>query len=190
MKAKKIMKARIAILAILISIIFIAIVYVSRSLIIKITYPEEFKEYVEKYAKEENIEKELIYALIKAESNFNENAVSNKNALGLMQLLESTANEVAATEVSDSKSLTKEQILEPEINIMLGTKYISTLIQKYDNIELALAAYNAGGGNVDKWIRDGILSEDGSNIENVPYKETNNYVRKILRDYKIYKEIL
>ena len=63
------------------------------------------------------------------------------------------------------------------------------LIQKYEVTELALAAYNAGSGNVDKWIDSGTLKSDGSDIENIPYKETNMYVRKILRDYKIYKEL-
>ncbi len=98
----------------------------------------------------------------------------------------STAKEVAE---KINIELTEENILEPGTNINIGTKYISTLIQKYENINLALAAYNAGSGNVDNWISEGTLNKDGSNIENIPYLETNNYVRKILKDYKIYKEI-
>ena len=81
------------------------------------------------------------------------------------------------------------KLLEPQFNIEIGTKYISILINKYKNKELALVAYNAGSGNVDNWIQKGILKEDGSDIENVPYKETNNYVRKILQNYKIYTEL-
>ena len=60
---------------------------------------------------------------------------------------------------------------------------------EYDNYMIALTAYNAGKGNVTKWINEGILNEDGSNIENIPYKETNNYVRKIIRDEKIYQDL-
>ena len=63
------------------------------------------------------------------------------------------------------------------------------LLEQYGNLELALAAYNAGIGNVNNWVEQGIIQKDGSDIENVPFKETNNYVRKILRDYKIYKEL-
>ena len=85
--------------------------------------------------------------------------------------------------------LTDDNILEPETNINIGAKYISTLLDKYGSVEVALAAYNAGSGNVDKWIQNGTIKEDGSDIENVPYKETNMYVRKILRDYKIYMEL-
>ena len=82
-------------------------------------------------------------------------------------------------------------LFDEETNITLGTYYISTLLNYYNNnLYLALSAYNAGIGNVNKWIKDGIIKEDGSNIENIPFKETENYVRKVVRDYKIYKELV
>lgn len=154
--------------------------------LLKKTYKTEYLEYVEKYANEYNVDRYLIFAVIKAESNFKKDAVSNKGAQGLMQLMYTTA-----VEISDRIGITvnKENILDPEININLGTKCISILIKKYNNIELALAAYNAGSGKVDDWIKNDILKSDGTNIENIPYKETNNYVRKIVRDYNIYKQI-
>lgn len=167
------------------AIILIAIIII-RSIILKTNYPQKYSEYVEKYSKEYEVEKELIYAMIKAESNFKEEAVSNKDALGLMQILESTAYEVAGELKIE---ITKEKILEPETNICLGTKYISNLIKKYGNIGVAVAAYNAGIGNVDSWIEKGTIQKDGTDIENIPFKETNNYVRKILRDYEIYKKL-
>ena len=75
--------------------------------------------------------------------------------------------------------------------IRLGTNYISTLLKYYNNnLYLALSAYNAGIGNVNKWIENGIIQKDGSDIENIPFKETENYVRKIQRDYKIYTKYL
>ena len=82
-----------------------------------------------------------------------------------------------------------EKLLEADTNINLGTKYISTLLKKYQNVALALTAYNAGIGTVDTWIEKGSIREDGTDIENIPYKETNNYVRKILRDYRIYQDL-
>ena len=154
--------------------------------LLKIFYKTYYSEYVEKYAEKYQVDKYLIYAIIKAESNFNENAVSKKGAQGLMQLMYSTADEIAA---KIGIEVNEESILEPDVNINLGTKCLSILIQKYENNNLALAAYNAGSGNVDSWINDGILEKDGSNIENIPYLETNNYVRKILRDYEIYKQL-
>ena len=146
-------------------------------------YVKKYSYEVEKYSKEYDVDENLIYAVIKAESNFDENAVSRKNAKGLMQLMYDTAKDVAKT---INIEIDEEKILEPDININIGTKYLSMLIAKYQTIEVALAAYNAGSGNVDSWIENGTIKSDGSDIENIPYKETNNYVRKILRDYKIY----
>ena len=114
----------------------------------------------------------------------------SKDAIGLMQLVESTAKDVAKkVDVQLTDDELKEKLLEPEININLGTKYLSILIERYQNIEIAVTAYNAGIGTVDNWIEKGIIKSDGSDIENIPYKETNNYVRKILRDYKIYANL-
>lgn len=149
-------------------------------------YKLEYTEYVKKYANEYNVDEYLIYAIIKAESNFEPNAESHRGAKGLMQLMYSTAEDISKR---IGIELNENNILEPDININLGTKYISMLIQKYNNTNLALAAYNAGSGNVDGWIEKGTLKSDGSDIENVPFTETNNYVRKILRDYEIYKNI-
>ena len=156
----------------------------------KIIYKKDYEEYVQKYAQEYNVDENLIYALIKAESNFNSKAKSSKAAIGLMQLMESTAQDVCKkTDLQISSDELSEKLLEPDININIGTKYLSILIQKYGNIEIAITAYNAGIGTVDTWIEKGIINADGSNVENIPYKETNNYVRKILRDYKIYTNL-
>jgi len=153
-------------------------------------YPKTYEEIVSVYAEQYNVEENLIFAVIKAESNFNSTAVSNREAVGLMQIMEETAKDVIkknAIEI-DGNNI-KEELLKPENNINIGTKYLQTLLDRYQNKEVALAAYNAGIGNVDNWIEKGIIKGDGTDIENVPYKETNNYVRKILRDYKIYQEL-
>ena len=156
-------------------------------IIMKKIYPLKYSEYVEKYSKEYDIDPYMVYAIIKAESNFNENAKSASNAVGLMQIMEATAIETANKMDLD---VTEEDLFDPELNINIGLKYFSKLLNKYnDNYYLAIIAYNAGIGNVDKWIADGTIKEDASDIENVPFKETNNYVRKILRDYDIYKDL-
>ena len=153
-------------------------------IVMKKIYPLKYSEYVEKYAKEYNIDKYLVYAIIKAESNFEEEAKSASNAIGLMQIMEATAMETANKIDLD---VSENDLFNPELNIKIGLKYFTTLLEKYNNnYNLAIIAYNAGIGNVDKWIQDGIIKADGTDIENVPFKETNNYVRKILRDYEIY----
>ena len=132
----------------------------------------------------------LVFALIKAESNFNSEAVSHRDAIGVMQIMEETAKDVAnKNSIKIENENIKQELLKIDNNINIGTKYLSTLLEKYKNKEIAVAAYNAGIGTVDGWIQKGIIKSDGSDIENIPYKETNNYVRKILRNYKLYKEL-
>lgn len=163
-------------------------VFKVQDIILKKIYPTKYSEYVYKYSEEYGVDPILVFAIIKAESNFNPNVVSSSNAIGLMQLMNSTAEELAN---KDGINFMKgASLYNPELNIQLGTKYFSNLMKEYNNnYLLALTAYNAGIGNVKKWIEQGIIKEDGSNIENIPFKETNNYVRKIIRDYKIYKSI-
>ena len=182
---KRLLKFLITLL-ILASIIFILFKVIKiDDIIMKKLYPLKYSEYVEKYAKEYNIDKYMVYAIIKAESNFDENAKSSSNAIGLMQIMETTAIETAK---KMKLEVTEEDLFKPDLNINIGLKYFTYLLNQYNNnYPLAIIAYNAGIGNVDTWIKEGIIKEDGTDIENVPFKETNNYVRKILRDYEIYK---
>lgn len=177
----------IAIFIILLIALF-AKVFNVKTLILREIYPKTYSEHVEKYAKEFNVDPLLIFSMIKAESNFDEKAQSSSGAKGLMQLMEATAIEIANK--IDEPLVEQENLLEPEKNIMIGTKYYAELLQNYDgNMLLALTAYNAGMGNVNEWIKNEIIKKDGSDIENIPYKETNMYVRKIINNYKMYKKI-
>jgi len=182
---KKFIKLLI-ILIILLATYFILFKYLKvQNIILKKIYPIQYSEYVEEYSKENNIDPYMIYSIIKAESNFNPNVKSQSNAIGLMQLLETTAIEMS--NITDENNITEKELYEPEINIKLGVLYYAYLVDRYKgNNILALTAYNAGMGNLDEWISQGIIKSDGSDIENIPYKETNNYVRKILRDYQLY----
>lgn len=182
-KYKKLIIITILLLIILI-IVKISNIY---NIILKQMYPIKYSQYVTKYANEYNVDSFLIYSIIKAESNFKKDAISPSGAKGLMQLMDSTAEEI---ESKIGNPLPEENLLEVEKNIMIGAKYYSELSQKYNgNILLALAAYNAGIGNVNKWIEEGKIKQDGSDIQNIPFKETNMYVRKIINNYKMYQKI-
>lgn len=171
--------------------IFIALIFFLESvniknIMLKKIYPIRYKEYVYKYSTEYEIDPFLIYSIIKTESNFNEKSISTSGAIGLMQLMDSTAEEIAEKQ---KINYLITDLYNPEINIKFGIKYYSELNEYYNNIYLTLAAYNAGIGNVNKWIESGIIKKDGSNVENIPFKETSNYIRKVLRNYKIYQEL-
>ena len=178
------------IIGIMIAILIIIIFILFKDKFLKILYPKTYSEIVSTYAEEYNVEENLIYAVIKAESNFDSNAVSNREAIGLMQIVEETAIDVANQNKIDvdTENIT-EELLDIDNNINIGTKYLSILLTQYGNMEIALAAYNAGIGTVNNWIEKQVIQADGSDIENIPYKETNNYVRKILRDYRVYNEL-
>ena len=169
----------------LIILILIVFLIVLKNKIQRIFYPKLHEEFVSMYSDEYGVDENLVFAVIKAESNFQEDAVSHKDALGLMQIMKETAEDVARKYFNNSE----REILNVQNNIKIGTKYLAVLLEKYKNIEVAVAAYNAGIGTVDNWIEKEIIKSDGSDIENIPYKETNNYVRKILRNYKIYQDL-
>lgn len=185
---KKFTKKIIISLAIVLILILLFDILNVKEFALKQRYKQKYSEYVNKYAQINNIDPMWIYAIIKVESNFNENATSNSGAKGLMQLMDETAKEMAndiGLENFESKML-----YNPEINIMLGTKYFDDLLTKYnENYYLAIAAYNGGIGNVDNWINKGIIKSDGTDIENIPYKETNMYVRKTVNSFYTYTKL-
>ncbi|MEG0073391.1 MAG: lytic transglycosylase domain-containing protein [Clostridia bacterium] len=150
-----------------------------------VLYVRQFEEFVTDASKRYDVDESLIFAVIKSESNFNVHAVSSMNAKGLMQLLDSTAGEMLYQLSDDSLS---EDLFDPRNNIFIGTKYLSVLIKRYNSVPLAIAAYNGGIGNVDKWIADGTVSkEDADSLDSIPFAETRMYVKKVLRTYNIYE---
>ncbi len=166
---------------------FAAIILILRFVIIpKYIFPQKYAEQVEAYAQKYGLEPSLVYAVIKAESNFDTNAVSNKNAKGLMQISEATAI-WGASEIG-IENFYIEMLYEPEINIEIGCWYIDKLLLQYSGYEdTALAAYNAGSGNVSRWLSDGELSQDGYRLDKIPYNETLKYVKKVDFIKKVYE---
>lgn len=147
-------------------------------------YPLKYSEYVERAAEKYNIDKYLVYSIIKAESSFNEYARSHADAKGLMQVTDETA-EWAAEQMDIQRDF---NIYNPEININIGTWYISKLTSDNNgNLMLALASYNAGGGNVKKWLEKS--DTDEFDMENIEFEETRTYVEKTLKYYKKYKKL-
>lgn len=136
------------ILILIVIVISLILILLNLDNILKLVYRQDYSEYVEKYAKENEIDPLLIYAIIKAESNFDDDAVSNKGAMGLMQLMDNTAKEVATNELMEYTS--NETLYNPEKNIQIGVKYYANLKEIFGNDMIALAAYNAGMGTVNR----------------------------------------
>jgi len=155
--------------------------------VMQLMYPIKYSNFVDRYAKEYGVDKFLVYAIIKNESAFNQNAKSNKGAKGLMQLMDETA-QWSANKLG--LSFNKDDSFDPKTNIQIGTYYLSYLLDVFGGDEkLAIAAYNGGIGNVKSWLSDKRYSEDKKTLSYIPYKETRNYVKKVLDSYNSYKEL-
>ncbi|WP_051931382.1 lytic transglycosylase domain-containing protein [Clostridium sp. KNHs214] len=179
------MKKRKLILIIIIFAVILAILNVEN--IAKNIYPYKHKEYIERYATENGLDPMLIAAIIKTESNFNDRAKSNKDAYGLMQLTPETAKWIS--EKMQIGNFNEQMLYEPETNIKMGCWYVKNLQKEFKDMDLVLAAYNAGRGRVSKWLKDPEHSKDGKNLHYIPFKETDKYVKKVEVSYNIYKAL-
>lgn len=152
--------------------------------IVKKIYPLDYKEFATKYASEYELESELVFAVIKTESDFNESAKSAKGAKGLMQITEETGAYVAAKIGKSDYDL-----LDAETNILFGCYYLRYLFDSFYTERETLAAYNAGEGNVRKWLKNADYSDDGKTLKTIPFKETEEYIKKIYKNLEKYKKI-
>ncbi len=153
----------------------------------KTQYPIKYEHFVEKYSEEYKLDKYLVFAVIRTESRFDKYAVSRADAKGLMQLTDETGEE-CAKKLGISK-YTSDALFDPEINIQLGCYYLRRLLDNYDNVDTALAAYNGGPGNVDLWLKDKNYSDGFGNLTNIPFEETKKYVLRVRDAWGMYKNI-
>lgn len=157
---------------------------IQQKLVLKLLHPRLYKEYVETYSKEFSVDENLVYSIIKVESKFNKKAVSNKQAKGLMQI-----SNITQKWAEDELGLEEVDIFDPETNIKIGCWYLSKLHKEFNNLDLVIAAYNGGSGNVNKWLNNEKYSKDGSKLHDIPFNETKNYLDKVRENYIIYKSL-
>ena len=148
----------------------------------KYRYPRGYNEIIDKYSKEYNVDSSHVFALIREESLYDPKAKSWVGAKGLMQLMDKTA------EALNKKLNIKSSIYSPNKNIQLGTLYLSELLSDFDNNYFqVLAAYNGGPNNVKAWKKRFKNLDYDEFVESIPFKETNGYVKRVLRSYFYYK---
>ncbi|MCR4437047.1 MAG: lytic transglycosylase domain-containing protein [Clostridiales bacterium] len=167
-------------------LLVISIIINNSTTVLKVIYPIKYKEYVFKHSQKNNIDPYLVFAIIKTESNFNPKAQSRKNAKGLMQITDETGK--WAANKNKLENFKTEDLYNPEINILLGCWYIHWLMQQFNNdTDLVIAAYNGGNGNVNEWLKDKKFSSSGTSLEKIPFKETDNFVKKVKKYHDVYK---
>ena len=151
-------------------------------------YPRPYWDTVQKYAQKAHIDPYLAFAIMREESHFNPDALSTTNAMGLMQLMPQTARQLAKRHRIPLKPIS--QVFEPSINIHLGTSYLGWLSPQFGrNLIYTAGGYNAGPGNMKKWIRSWKKLPMDEFVEMIPFNETQNYVKRVFRSYHLYKRI-
>ncbi len=184
-KAKKKKHSGIRAIVIILIIIFLCLGgYFGYKYWIAATHPIKYSEYIDIYAKQNDIDKYLVYAVIKTESSYNPDAVSNVGARGLMQIMEDTFDWIKFRLDDDDTSYS--DMFDPETNIRYGCYLLGFLYEEFGNIECTMAAYHAGRGNVNKWLQDSRYSSDGIHLDEIPISDTAHYVDKIKKAMDIY----
>ena len=153
----------------------------------KNAYPREYSEYVEVYAEAYGVPEGLVYAVIRTESSFDSGAVSPVGAVGLMQLMPSTFEWLTDDKLFEH--LESGMLYDPETNIKYGTYCLSFLYDRYGDWELALAAYNGGLGNVDKWLEDDKYADGEGGLKRIPFKETRQVVARVTDAWEMYERL-
>lgn len=169
------------ILILLFFLLFLILFFCFYNIFFPLKYVDEIKEFSNKY----DVSPSLVASVINVESGFDCDSISNKGAVGLMQIMPTTANFISY-KINFS---TDEGIVLTDVktNLELGIAYLSYLSQKYDDTFTLLCAYNAGEGNVSNWLKDSRYSLDGKKLKITPYKETNFYAQKVLRGINFYQ---
>lgn len=151
------------------------------------SHPMDYKGYVEKYSNEYNVDKYLVYAVIKTESGFRADALSNVGARGLMQIMEDTFDWIKY-KMGDTETAYFD-MYDPETNIRYGCWFLGYLTEEFGNVEAVAAAYHAGRGKVNEWLSDKNYSKDGVHLDNIPSSDTAYYVSKITKAMDTYVKL-
>lgn len=151
-------------------------------------FPRIYWDDLTRQAGAQGLDPFLVAALIRQESEFNPRAVSRAHAMGLMQLLPSTGRKVARQ--VRLRPYSTERLLEPQVNLQLGTAYFRHTLEQYGGtLAYALAAYNAGDNRVEEWRKDGSYRDVAEFVESIPFTETREYVQAVLRNASVYRRL-
>ena len=153
----------------------------------KQAYPQGYESYVTVYAETYGVPENLVYSVIRTESDFESGAVSRVGAIGLMQMMPDTFKWLTDDILFEHMEV--GMLYDPETNIRYGTYYLSYLYDRYADWDLVIAAYNGGPGNVDKWLEDDSYSDGEGGLKKIPFKETRQFARRVNRAWDKYEKL-
>ncbi|MGZ3773145.1 MAG: lytic transglycosylase domain-containing protein [Pseudobdellovibrionaceae bacterium] len=154
----------------------------------ELAYPRAYSEQVEKYTKKFTVPEELVWGIMRAETNYRRDAISPVGALGLMQVMPFTAHKVSA--LLGEKDFNAPMLMQPEAAVKIGSRYLKRLMDRFENtIPLVAAGYNAGPHRVASWLASFGNLETDEFIEHIPFLETRNYVKRVVSNAYIYAQL-
>ncbi len=148
-------------------------------------YPKAYSDSVYRFSKQFDIPSQLVWGIMRAESSYKKDVMSPVGAVGLMQLMQATAQRVAG--LMNEKLQDPRLLLEPDVNIKLGSRYLARLMRQFENsIPLVAASYNGGPHRVKSWLISFGQIDMDEFIEHIPFLETRNYVKRVISNYNLY----
>ncbi len=179
-------KIKLTALLLILTVVFGIIVYNFILITAQTLYPRKYSALVESVSAEYNLDEVFLYAVIKTESSFNKDAVSDVGAKGLTQIMPDTFKWLKS---KTGESLPENALFQPETSIKYGGFLLSYLLEEFENPKTALAAYHAGITRVNEWLENPEYSKDGETLYNIPYESTALYTEKVLKNVKAYIKI-
>jgi soluble lytic murein transglycosylase len=181
----------------LVLIVLLGILFIQPKWVGRLVYPVSYKSDIVKQAGQNHVSPYLIAAIIRVESNFGEDKTSSRAAVGLMQLLPATADDVIArAQLGDVRA---DELQRPATNIAIGTAYVGLLqaqfadvtadMDEQSRIAVLATAYNAGPGTTRAWLTDGTWDGTLAHVKSIPVGETRHYVQRIVYYYDKYKKL-
>ncbi len=162
-------------------------VFFAGKTVYKAVYPMQYTVEIEKYAAQYDVPCVLLYAVIHTESGFDPNAVSRAGAIGLTQITPETFHWL---QTKTGETLPDAALYEPDVSVRYGALFYSLLLKEFGgDTETAVAAYHAGRGQVNAWLRDEQYSADGKTLDVIPSRDTNHYVYKVTKAINVYNNL-
>ncbi len=143
----------------------------------------KYQEEIIENAKLNDLSPALIASIINVESGFRKDVVSNKGAIGLMQIMPQTAEWICS---KNSLNFDELDLKDEKTSIKLGSQYLEILTNTFENLDSAICAYNAGPSKVKSWLANEEYSKDGVKLNKIPYKETSDYLNKVKKNLRHY----
>jgi soluble lytic murein transglycosylase len=172
----------------LLLLVVLSLLFFRFQTILEWLYPIEYKQDIMVSSGNYEVNPYLIAAIMRVESNYNPDERSSKGAVGVMQLMPDTANWIV--DISGFSQETMQALHRPDVNIEIGSRYLSILFEQFQGNRIAvIAAYNAGPGNVRKWLQAETWDGTEGSLDQIPFGETRHYVQRVNYYYNKYQQI-